>query len=57
MGGVVPSMGFDNGFVLLLSPLLFVDVWVEVVMPSLPALLPNAAWQMFGDKAPIFRTV
>lgn len=57
MGSVVPSVGFDYGPVLLLGPLFLVDVGVEVVVPSLPALLPNAAWQMFGDETPILRTV
>ena len=36
-------MSFDNRLVFLFRPLASLDIWVQVVVPSLSALLPNAA--------------
>ena len=38
------------------TPLGLFDFWVEVVVPSLSALLANFAWQMLGNLAPVAGT-
>ena len=35
------------------SPLLLLDVWVQMVVPSFPALLANASWQLGSNATPI----
>ena len=47
-------MGLDNGNVLLLSPLVFLDVRVQVVVPSFSALFANPSGQRLGYVTPIF---
>jgi hypothetical protein len=39
--------------VFLEAPLGLFDLWVEVVVPSLPALFADLAWQVLGDGAPV----
>ena len=41
---------------LFLTPLVFLDLWVQVVVPSLTALLSNAAWQVVGNVCPFHST-
>lgn len=43
--------------VLLLAPLLLAYARVQVVVPPLPALLPDAPRQVLCDEGPIFRPV
>ena len=50
-------MGFDNRLVLLFSPPFLLDVRVQVVMPSLAALLTDSTGQMLGDVGPVLGTV
>lgn len=51
-------MALDNYLVLLVSPLLFDDIRIQVVVPTLPALLSQpAALQIFGNKIPFFGPV
>lgn len=50
-------MSLDDGPILLLGPPLLLDVRVEMVVPSLPALFANPAGEVFGDVGPIFGAV
>lgn len=50
-------MGLDYGPVLFVSPSLLLDVWVEVVVPPLSALLADPARQMLGDVGPVLGPV
>lgn len=43
--------------VLLNGPLALADVWVEVVVPPLTALLTDATWEAFGNMSPVLGTV
>ena len=43
--------------VLLVSPGGFLDLWVEMVVPSLAALLPDSSLQVFGNQSPSLRPV
>ena len=45
---------FDDLGVLLNSPLPLANVWVQVVVPALTALLANASRQAFGNLSPVF---
>ena len=54
---VLPFMGLNYSPILFLAPALFDDIWIQVVVPSFPALLSNSSRQLFGYKAPVFRTV
>jgi len=38
-------LGFEDDAILLVAPGGLLDVWVEVVVPPLTTVLPNAAWQ------------
>jgi len=49
-------MGLDDDAILLLTPFLLDDLGVEVVVPSLAALLPDPARKVLRYKTPIFRT-
>jgi len=49
-------VSLNNHLVLLVGPPLLADIGVEVVVPSLPALLAYPSGQLFGDGAPIFGT-
>jgi hypothetical protein len=50
-------MGLDDCPIFLLSPLVLANIWIEVVVPSLSALLPYSSWELFGDGAPILGPV
>ena len=47
------QMGLDDYFIFLLSPFFLFDFWVQVVVPSLSALLSYPAWKGFGDIRPV----
>ena len=44
---------FKDFIILFRSPFYLLDVRVQVVVPSLPALLSNAPWKGLGDKHPV----
>ena len=46
-------MRLDDGLVLVFRPSLLLYVGVEVVVPTLAALLADPARQVLGDEAPI----
>ena len=46
-------MGLHDDLVLMSGPAVLADVGVEVVVPPLPALLPDAARQLLRDVAPV----
>ena len=50
-------MSIDDDLILLISPLVLADVRVQVVVPTLSALLADAARQLLGDEAPVFGAV
>ena len=43
--------------VLLQCPLGLADVWVQVVMPALTALLADASWKALRDLSPVARAI
>ena len=43
--------------ILFLRPPLFLDVRVQVVVPPLPALLPDPSWQFLCNERPVLRPV
>ena len=43
--------------ILLFCPRRLLDLRIEVVVPTLAALLPDSALQVFGDQGPTFRAV
>lgn len=47
-------MRFDNCSIFLFSPLIFLYVGIEVIVPPFSALLANSAWKCLRDVAPIF---
>ena len=47
-------MSLDYSSIFLLSPLVFLYVGVQMVVPPLSALLPDATGQSLRDIAPIF---
>ena len=49
----VLQMEFDDHDVFLHGPLFLADVWVQMVVPSLPALLANAARESLCDLSPV----
>lgn len=46
-------MSFNYGQVFLFSPALLLDVGVQMVVPSLSALLAYTAWKILRDVAPV----
>jgi hypothetical protein len=50
------SVCFQNTAVLRLCPRILVDVRVQMIVPSLSALLPNASLKLLGDKGPLLRS-
>lgn len=42
-------VGLIDDSVLFLSPRRLLDFWVEVIVPSLTALLPNPSLEVLGD--------
>lgn len=43
--------------VFFLGPPILLDVWVQVVVPALSALLPNSALQVVSDLAPVLGAI
>ena len=50
-------MRLHNDRILLRAPLLLVYVGVQVVVPPLPALLPDPSRQLLSNETPILRPV
>ena len=50
-------MGLDDGCVLLLGPPLFLNIGVQVVVPSLTTLLADSAREILGDITPVTGSV
>ena len=50
----VLSVGLDNGSVFFLSPLVLLDIRVQVVVPPFSTLLSNPSWKCLGYIAPVF---
>ena len=44
---------FDDGPVLFLSPFVFLDSWIQVIVPSLTTLLSNSSGKSLGNVAPV----
>lgn len=44
----------DDGLVLLRRPFVLLDVWIQVIVPALAALLTNAPGKGLCDVAPVF---
>mmetsp|Transcript_11445 Transcript_11445/g.41880 ORF Transcript_11445/g.41880 Transcript_11445/m.41880 type:complete len:225 (+) Transcript_11445:3519-4193(+) len=53
----VGSVGFDQDTVFLLCPRVPPDVWIEVIVPTLSALLANSPRQVLSDHRPLLRAV
>ena len=49
-------MHLQNDTVLLRRPFLFANVWVQMIVPSLTALLPDSPGQSISNSAPVFGT-
>ena len=49
-------MRLQDGSVLVLTPGLLVDGWVQVVVPPLTTLLAYAPWQLMCDLRPLLRS-
>ena len=47
-------MSFYYSSIFFFSPPFFLDVGVEMIMPSLSTLLSDTTWQVFGNVGPIF---
>ena len=47
----------DDLQVLLVGPLILLDIRVQMIMPSLTALLADSSWQGLGYLAPVLRTI
>jgi hypothetical protein len=52
----IPLMRRNYRQILILSPVLSLYARVQMVMPSLPALLPDSARQLTRNRTPILRT-
>ena len=50
-------MGFKNDFILLFSPATILNIRVQVVVPSFPALLANASIELGCDEGPVLGPV
>ena len=50
-------VGIEDDSVFLVSPGSFLNLRVEMVMPSLSTLLPNSPLQMLGNECPPLRPV
>jgi hypothetical protein len=48
------SVSFNDGHIFLLSPSLFANFRIQMIMPALSALLSDATWQLFRYEAPVF---
>lgn len=47
----------QQGKIFLFFPLLFVDIRIQVIVPSFPTLLPDSVFEFAGDLRPIPRSV
>ena len=47
----------DDKQVFLERPLPFDDLWGQMMVPALPALLANASWQRHSNSSPISRSI
>ena len=45
-----------DGAVLLFGPLIFLDCWIQVIVPSLTTLLSNSSRKSLGNVAPVLRS-
>lgn len=52
-----PFVGLIDDSVLFLSPRRLLDFWVEVIVPSFAALLPNPSLEVLGNDRPTFGAV
>jgi hypothetical protein len=46
-----------EGAVFLLCPFTFVDVWIQVIVPTLPALFPQPSLELPRNKGPFLIAV
>jgi len=53
----IQAVAEEENPLLVGAPLLLVDIWVQVVVPALAALLPDPIGQMLSDEGPLLRTV
>lgn len=44
---------FNDGPVLFLTPFVFLDSWIQVIVPSLTTLLSNSSGKSLGNVAPV----
>jgi len=44
---------FNDGTVLFLCPFVFLDGWIQVIMPPLATLLSNSSGKSLGNVAPV----
>lgn len=62
LGDLCPAVaeafvGLIDDSVLFLSPRRLLDFWVEVIVPSFAALLPNPSLEVLGNDRPAFGAV
>jgi len=50
-------VSLNDDMIFFIVPSFLADVGVQVIMPSLSALLADSARELLGDVAPVFRTV
>lgn len=50
-------VSLNDDFIFFIVPTLLADIGIEVIVPSLSALLAYTSRKLFGDVAPVFRTV
>jgi hypothetical protein len=50
-------MSLDDSYVFLLRPLVLADIWIQVVVPSLSALLSYSSRQLLCNEAPVLGSV
>ena len=47
-------MGLYDGTILLSSPFVLFDVWIQVIVPAFPTLLTDSARECLSDVTPVF---
>lgn len=50
-------MKLEDFVVFIFAPAVFLDVWIQVVMPPLAALLSDSTFQVVSDLTPILSAV
>lgn len=50
-------MEVDYFTILLLSPFLFLNIGIKMVMPSFSALFPHSTLQFFRNRTPVFSAI